>query len=200
MEQDVLELEEADQDEGDFAVDEQPAPLAIPSSPQAQLALAGVNAETLKKYLYTFKSRGEEVVDVTGDGINHIAQCAGVSSENVEILHEDETSITVKATAANQNGVKHIGIIREEKFNKSGYPNPFALQNAVSKAQRNAKKGLLPMTYVRDLIKQATGGLQTRDELEGRLESAKDHYRDQQAEIERLKAENAELKGGATGE
>lgn len=179
MEQDVLELEETDQDEGDFALNEQPAPLAVPSSPQTQLALAGINAETLKKYLYTFKSRGEE---------------------DVEILHEDELSITVKATAVNQNGVKHIGIIREEKFNKSGYPNPWALQNAVSKAQCNAKKGLLPMTYVRDLIKQATGGMQTRDELEGRLENAKDHYRDQQAEIERLKAENAELKGGATGE
>ena len=68
-------------------------------------------------------------------------------------------SITVKATAINENGVRHIGIIREEKFNKSGYPNPLALQNAVSKAQRNAKKGLLSMTWVRDLIKQATGGM-----------------------------------------
>ena len=28
--------------------------LAVPSSPQAQLALAGINAETLKKYLYSF--------------------------------------------------------------------------------------------------------------------------------------------------
>ena len=200
MEQDVLEIEETEPDKGDLDLNEQPAPLAVPSSPQTQLAVAGITAETLKKYLYTFKARGEEVVDVTGDGINHIAQCAGVSSEDVEILHEDELSITVKATAVNQNGVKHIGIIREDKFNKSGYPNPFALQNAVSKAQRNAKKGLLPMTYVRDLIKQATGGMQTREELEGRLESAKDHYRDQQAEIERLKAEIAELKGGATGE
>ena len=170
------------------------APLAVPSSPQAQLALAGVNAETLKKYLYTFKSRGEEVVDVTQDGINHIAQCAGVSSEDVEILHEDDVSITVKATAINQHGVRHIGMIREDKFNKSGYPNPFALQNAVSKAQRNAKKGLLPMTWVRDLIKQATGGMPTVDELEGRLESAKDHYRDQQSQIERLTEENAQLR------
>ena len=106
-------------------------------------------------------------------------------------------SLTVKATAINESRVKHIGIIREDKFNKLGYPNPYALQKAVSKAQRNAKKGLPPMTYVRDLIKEATGGMQTREELEGRLESAKDHYRDQQAEIEKLKAENAELKGGA---
>ena len=111
MEQDALELEETDQDEG-ISPSEQPVPLAVPSSPQTQLALAGINAETLKKYLYTFKSRGEEVVDVTGDGINHIAQGAGVSSEDVEILHEDETSITVKATAINDKGVRHIGIIR----------------------------------------------------------------------------------------
>ena len=42
--------------------------------------------------------------------------------------------------------------------------------------------------------------MQTRDELEGRLESAKDHYRNQQAEIERLNAENADLKGGQLSE
>lgn len=53
------------------------------------------------------------------------------------------------------------------------------------------------MTYVRDRIKEAPGGMQTREELEGKLESAKDHYRDQQAEIERLKAEIEKLKGGA---
>ena len=201
MQNDVLETEAIDTETGEL-LDTPPEtkPLAVPTSPQTQLALAGINAETLKKYLYTFKSRGEEVVDVTGDGINHIAQCAGVSSEDVEILHEDETSITVKATAINDKGVKHIGIVREEKFNKSGYPNPYALQNAVSKAQRNAKKGLLPMTWVRDLIKEATDGIPTIDELEGRLESAKDHYRNQQSEIERLKTENAELKGGATDE
>lgn len=209
MENDVFEPETIDD-----AEDETEAPLAVASSPQTQLALAGINAETLKKYLYTFNSRGEEVVDVTSDGINHIAQCAGVSSEDVEILHEDERSITVKATAQNEKGVKHIGIIREEKFNKSGYPNPFALQNAVSKAQRNAKKGLLPMTWVRDLIKQATDGMPTVDELEGRLDNAKDHYRGQReeiahlleqietlkAQVKQLEAENQKLRGEWEGE
>ena len=189
MENNVFEPETIDTEE-----EAMPAPLALPSSPQAKLAVAGITPETLSKYLYTFISRGEEVVDVTGDGINHIAQCAGVSSEDVEILHEDETSITVKATAVNADGVRHIGLVKEEKLNKSGYPNPFALQNAVSKAQRNAKKGLLPMTWVRDLIKQATGGMPTVDDLEGRLESAKEHYRDQRAEIEHLTDENERLK------
>ena len=51
------------------------------------------------------------------------------------------------------------------------------------------------MTFVRDLIKEATGGMQTRDELEGRLENAKGVYRDQNAEIEDLQARIAELEG-----
>ena len=173
---------------------EEPKPLAVPTTPQTQLALAGINAETLSKYLYTFSSRGEEVVDVTNDGINHIAQSAGVSTEDVEILSEDHEAITVKATAINDKGVRHIGIVREPKQNKAGYSNPYAMQNAVSKAQRNAKKGLLPMTWVRDLIKEATGGLPTRDDLEERIENAKGYYRDQQAEIDRLREENERLR------
>lgn len=108
-------------------------------------------------------------------------------------MHEDDTSITVKATAVNADGVRYIGIVREEKFNRSGYPNLFALQNAISKSQRNAKKGLLPMTFLQDLIKQASGGMPTVDELEGRLDNAKDHYRDQQTEICELKAQIREL-------
>ena len=131
---------------------------ALPATnPQANLALAGINADTLSKYLYSFNSDGREVVDVTADGINHIAQPAGVSTNDVEILEENDEFIMVKATAINRDGVQHIGIVREYQKNKQGYPNPFALQNAVSKAQRNAKKGLLPMTFVRDLIKEATG-------------------------------------------
>ena len=50
------------------------------------------------------------------------------------------------------------------------------------------------MTWIRDLIKQATGGLPTVDELEGRLENAKDHYRGQKAEIKKLTKENQMLR------
>ena len=153
------------------------------------------------------KAQGKEVADVSADGINHIAQSAGVSSESVTILEEDDESILVQAIAVNSDGVRHIGIIREPKINKHGYPNPYALQNAVSKAQRNAKKGLLPMTWVRDLIKQATGGMPTVDELEGRLENAKDSYRDPREEIQVLKdtikqleKENTKLRGEWTDE
>ena len=42
--------------------------------------------------------------------------------------------------------------------------------------------------------KPRTSGMPTLNELEGGLNNAKDTYRDQQAEIERLKAENEQLK------
>lgn len=154
----------------------------------------GITADTLKKYLYSFESKGEEVVDVTLDGINHLAAAAGVSIEDVDILTEDDDSVTVKAVAINKDGIKNIGIVRESKRTKQGYTNTYALQNAVSKAQRNARKGLLPMTWLRDLISEATGGTPSVDELEGRLENAKSHYRSQKDEIEALRKENKALK------
>ena len=72
----------------------------------------------------------------------------------MEIIEEDDEAITVKAIAVNADGVRHIVIVRESKLRR-GQTNLYALQNAVSKAQRNAKKGLLPMTWLRDLIQQA---------------------------------------------
>ena len=122
-----------------------------PQTPLTALTREG----QLQKYLYTFRQHGKEVVDVTNDGINRLAMAAGVSIETVTILSEDEQAITVQAVAVNADGLKHHGIARESKFNNNGHPNLYALVNATSKAQRNAKKGLLPMAEVRDAIRNA---------------------------------------------
>ena len=110
-------------------------------------------AEQIEKYIYSFKQGKKEVSDLNVDGINRLAIAVGVSIEEVEILDEDETQITVKAIAVNPDGIKHQGIARESKFNPYGQTNLYALANATSKAQRNAKKGLLPMAEVREVIK-----------------------------------------------
>ena len=112
-------------------------------------------AEQIEKYIYTFKQGKKEVSDLNVDGINRLAIAVGVSIEDVEILNEDDTQITVKATAINPDGIKHQGIARESKFTQYGQPNVYALANATSKAQRNAKKGLLPMAEVREVIRNA---------------------------------------------
>lgn len=112
-----------------------------------------MQAGEVDKYLYSFKQGGKDVCDLNVAGINRLAIAVGVSIEDVEIIEEDETQITVRAIAINADGIKHHGIVRESKFTPSGYPNPHALANATSKAQRNAKKGLLPMAEVREVIR-----------------------------------------------
>ena len=122
----------------------------------AQSALAEMTqAGRLDKYLYSFKQGGKEICDLNTSGINSLAIAQGVSIDGVIILDEDDTQITVQAVAINHAGLKHHGIAREFKTTGNGYPNPHALTNATSKAQRNAKKGLLPMAEVREAIRKA---------------------------------------------
>lgn len=114
-----------------------------------------VKAGEIDKYLYSYRVGNDEVSDLNIDGVNRLARACGVSVLDVEIIDETETEITVKAIAVNPDGLQHIGLVRESKVNRGGYPNNYALQTATAKAQRNAKKGLLPMAEVRDAVKQA---------------------------------------------
>ena len=122
----------------------------------AQSALAEMT-ETgqLDKYLYSYKQGNKEITDLNTAGVNSLAIAQGVSIDSVIILEENDTQSTVQAVAINHAGLKHHGIAREFKKGSNGYPNTHALTNATSKAQRNAKKGLLPMAEVREAIRKA---------------------------------------------
>ena len=129
---------------------------ALTPAHNAQSALAEMTQTgRLDKYLYSFKQGGKEICDLNTSGVNSLAIAQGVSIDSVIILEEDDKQITVQAVAINHAGLKHHGIAREFKTNGNGYPNPHALTNATSKAQRNAKKGLLPMAEVREAIRKA---------------------------------------------
>ena len=129
---------------------------ALTPTHNAQSALAEMTkAGRLDKYLYSFKQGNKEICDLNTSGINSLAIAQGVSIDSVIILEEDNTQITIQAIAINHDGLKHYGIAREFKTTGNGYPNPHALSNATSKAQRNAKKGLLPMAEVREAIRKA---------------------------------------------
>lgn len=122
----------------------------------ARATLAAMTATgEIDKYLYSYKTNGQTVRDLNNEGINRLALACGVSIEDVEIAEETDEYFTVKAVAVNPDGMKHFGLAREYKKNQQGYPNTYALANATSKAQRNAKKGLLPMAEVRDVIEKA---------------------------------------------
>lgn len=108
-------------------------------------------AERLDTYTYTFKQGNRSITDVSADGVNKLAVAAGISIDEVEIVDETDEYVTVKATAVNADGTTHCGLVREPKA-VNGRINPYAIQTATTKAQRNAKKGLLPMSEIKDII------------------------------------------------
>ena len=154
---------------------------------ERRLVREGITAETVRQYLYCFISHHREVADLTNDGMNYIARCAGVSIEDVEVIEENEMSFAVKATAINREGDRHIGIVRAERGTQYQYLTTTPIHDAVSKAQRYAKKGLLPMTFLRNLIKSA-GLTPVEDDLCSEIDALKD-------KVKRLEEENAELRG-----
>ena len=112
-----------------------------------------LEAGQMDKYLYSYTKGNQEVCDLNVDGINRLSIACGVDMEDIEIIEDTDSHITVKATAINADGLRRFGMVREPKvkFNK---PNEYALQNATSKAQRNAMKALLPMSVVREAIRE----------------------------------------------
>ena len=150
-----------------------------------RLEVAGITDSTIGLYVYYFKKRGKEIVDLTDDGINYIARCAGIVIEDVSVIEENEMSFTVKASAVNQGGDRHIGIVRAERGLRDGHPTSAPIKEAVAQAQRNAKKGLLPMTYLHNLM--ASTGRAPADELGQDRESQVDRYWDLCREIDDLK-------------
>ena len=70
-----------------------------------------------------FDKGGKEVCDISADGINHTAQSAGVSTDDVEILEENDEFIMVKATAKYLDKIKSIlfsAIVRSSISDLSG--------------------------------------------------------------------------------
>ena len=154
---------------------------------ERRLVREGITAETIEQYLYCFISDHREVADPTDNGINYIARCAGGSIEDVEVIEENEMSFTVKAMAINHRGHRHIGIVRAERGTQYEYLTTTPIHAAVSKAQRNAKKGLLSMTFLRDFITR--GGLTpVDDDLCKEIDALK-------TEVKRLEEENLKLRG-----
>ena len=163
-------------------------------SPEQQLAKAGVTLATISKYIYEFKQGKNSVRDLTNDAVNQLGEYFGISIESTDIIAEDDKCITIKAVAI-KGDLRHVGIIRQKKQESSGRDKQFALENAISKAQRNAKKGLLPMATIREYINKVSDpNYNAAADSEARLEKAKTVYLEQQETIREMQKELDELK------
>lgn len=156
----------------------------ITMAPEEQVKHLGITLSNMKRYTTSFKSGRDTVTMLTVEAINDFAHRLDISIESVEVLSEDKEQITVKAVACQGGLRRHVGIVRQSKLERSGKTKQFAIENAVSKAQRNAKQGLLPMPILKEMMDQASDpNYDANADANARLNKAREVYAADQATI-----------------
>jgi len=123
-------------------------------------AIAELKGEYLEQYVYSFKDKGVEVKGLSLMGVRETARemnkrgFAKIAvSEREPIVIETDNYIEVRIYAKDDlNGGGYWGIKRQQKFFSTGSENRFAIEQALSKAQRNAIRGLISEPFVKEMI------------------------------------------------
>ena len=161
-----------------------------PQTVEGILEAAGVTAQSVSKYV----QKVDKTHDLSEKGVSYMANIAQLTIESCEIISNDNDNIVVQASARSLDGRVYFGICEEKKAR-------YGVEKATTRAQRNARRGLLPQEIITEAIAIATNRPADKvdyiEQLEGRLEIAKGTYLEQKAEIERLTAEKASFEGNA---
>jgi len=105
--------------------------------------LAELQGSFLKKFVYSFKVGGRPVTGISWAGIKEIAyRLKGIDTE-IQKFEETETHYIFIVKATNKDVGSRLGVSNQPKMIGSK-PDQFALQKALSKAQRNAIRGVIP--------------------------------------------------------
>jgi len=106
----------------------------------------------------SFNSRGRTVTGLSWVGIKEIARRYGkVDVDLVEIRDTPEAWIAVVKARDREKGTGILGVSTQPKIMETGegpQPDPFSLQKAMSKAQRNAIRALIPETFMKTVIRE----------------------------------------------
>ena len=119
--------------------------------------LAELRGEVIEEYVYSYSQGGIEKVRLSWAGIKAVAQKMGnISIEEIKI---QETDTAYRVLAKARDVIKNITMFGVSEAAKTQtlrdgrvVPDPFALQKAVSKAQRNAIRALIPETVIQAMI------------------------------------------------
>lgn len=138
-----VEVVEEEDDAEKSAGDSNGNPLALLERPVMTL-----HPEHLIRFGYVVEVpfAGKKQTIITVDGIRHIAQCMGISITECDI-REDENGDWFYAEAKAEDphtGSTWHGKVRQSTKYKNGREDPHAYEKAVTRAQRNAMKGLIP--------------------------------------------------------
>ena len=118
-----------------------------------QKILAELQGVYLDKFVYSFKQGNQDVVGISWAGIKEIAYRIGEIDTSIEKYEETETAYVFIVKAVHKGIGSRLGVSNQPKNFNNGKPDPFALQKALSKAQRNAIRGVIPEATIEQYLK-----------------------------------------------
>lgn len=119
--------------------------------------ISEIQGRVLDEYVYSFPGHHGEVVGLSWAGVKEVARRMGnISIEEIKITETEDTYRVLAKAKDTVRGITMYGVSEVSKTMtlRDGrvVPDTFALQKAVSKAQRNAIRALIPETVIKTMI------------------------------------------------
>ena len=111
----------------------------------------GINPIDLSEYLVDV---GKGLQDFSADGVEHIAMMLGIGITRQEVTEFDDYWMVQSTAKGVIDGRESVATVTEPKV-KGGYKNPFALETACRRANRNALKYAFPSEQLKRKLKEA---------------------------------------------
>ena len=137
-------------------------PFTIMEKADEEQVLAELEGNFLEEFVYEFVQNGKKVTGLSLAGVRETVRHMNKNkmakiciSDKEPKIKETEEWIEVWVYAKDEiNGTGAWGVKRQQKKYVSGKLNEFALEQALSKAQRNAQRPLIPENYVKSMIRK----------------------------------------------
>jgi len=138
--------------------------------------LVELKGSFLDEFVYEFEQNGKTVTGLSLAGVretvrhmnkNNMARIC-ISEREPKVRESDDWIEVWVYAKDNLSGNGAWGIKRQQKKYISGRVNEFAMEQALSKAQRNAQRALIPENYVKEMIKKFKDQGKSRKLTEGK--------------------------------
>lgn len=152
----------------DVAVLDESMPYKLMDAEDEKQILAEMRGEIIDTFVYSFVDRsGKEITGLSKVGIDNVCRESASKGEvfrviDEPVIKEDDKAVNVVVKVGRylqKPDGKEImldttfGAKREEKFRNNRF-NPFFFETAMSKAERNAKRKLMPENLIIEMIKK----------------------------------------------
>jgi len=136
-------------------------PFAVMERADEDQIVASIRGAYLEGMVYKFSMAGRQVVGVSWSGIKEIAyQLARETGRAIDVkileVHEDAETITYTVEASHKGIGTRVGVATQAKMFGNKMPDQFARVKALSKAQRNAIRAVLPELSIKQFIEEST--------------------------------------------